>query len=100
MAAGKEVKTANKLDQWILDELNKLIVQEVEYMDGYDLHKASNAIYDFVDDMTNWYIRRSRRRFWKSEDDNNKASAYQTLYRVLTTLTQIATIPRFCFQIK
>ncbi|MDH5596819.1 MAG: class I tRNA ligase family protein, partial [Candidatus Peregrinibacteria bacterium] len=80
---------SNKLDQWILEELNKLIVQETEYMNAYDLHKASNAIYEFVDNLTNWYIRRSRRRFWKSEDDTDKDSAYQTLYTVLTTLSQV-----------
>jgi len=85
----KELESKNKLDQWILEELNKLIVQETEYMNSYDLHKASNSIYEFVDNLTNWYIRRSRRRFWKSEDDNDKISAYQTLYKVLTTLCQI-----------
>jgi len=79
----------NKLDQWILQELNKLIVQEIKFMEGYDLQKASNLIYRFVDDLTNWYIRRSRRRFWKSEDDDDKKMAYQTLYTVLTKLCQI-----------
>ena len=86
---GTEVKSTNKLDLWILQELNKLIVQETEYMNGYDLYKASNEIYEFVDNLTNWYIRRSRRRFWKSEDDQDKNSAYQTLYTVLTRLCQI-----------
>ncbi|MBN2087175.1 isoleucine--tRNA ligase [Candidatus Peregrinibacteria bacterium] len=79
----------NKLDQWILLELNKLIIQEIEFMGKYDLQKASNAIYSFVDSLTNWYIRRSRRRFWKSEDDDDKNMAYQTLYTVLTKLCQV-----------
>ena len=79
----------NKLDQWILEELNKLIVQEIEFMEGYDLQKASNLIYKFVDDLTNWYIRRSRRRFWKSEDDADKKHAYATLYRVMVTLCKV-----------
>jgi len=79
----------NKLDQWILQELNKLIVQQTEHMEGYDLQKASNAMYKFVDDLTNWYIRRSRRRFWKSEDDGDKKMAYQTLYTVLIKLCQV-----------
>ncbi len=79
----------NKLDLWILHELNKLIVQEIDYMESYDLQKASNLIYQFVDDLTNWYIRRSRRRFWKSEDDSDKQIAYQTLYTVLTKLCQV-----------
>ncbi len=86
---GKEAKSTNKLDLWILAELNKLIVHETEYMDSYDLQKASNEIYAFVDSLTNWYIRRSRRRFWKSEDDGDKKMAYATLYKVLTTLCQI-----------
>jgi len=79
----------NKLDRWILAEMNKLIVQQIEDMESYDLQKASNAIYKFVDDLTNWYIRRSRRRFWKSEDDSDKKMAYTTLFKVLTTLCQI-----------
>ncbi|MBU1682570.1 isoleucine--tRNA ligase [Patescibacteria group bacterium] len=81
--------SSNKLDQWILQELNKLIVQETEWMGKYDLQKASNLIYKFVDNLTNWYIRRSRRRFWKSEDDEDKGMAYATLYTVLTKLCQI-----------
>jgi len=85
----KKTVTQNKLDQWILQELNKLIVQEIEYMESYDLQKASNLIYQFVDNLTNWYIRRSRRRFWKSEDDSDKQMAYQTLYTVLTKLCQV-----------
>ncbi len=85
----KKKDSDNKLDQWILEELNKLIVQETEYMESYDLQKASNLIYKFVDNLTNWYIRRSRRRFWKSEDDGDKKMAYQTLYTVLTNLCQI-----------
>jgi len=82
-------KSNNKLDNWIIEELNKLIVQEIEFMEGYDLQKASNLIYKFVDDLTNWYIRRSRRRFWKSEDDTDKKNAYETLYEVMTTLCKV-----------
>ncbi len=83
------VESDNKLDRWILAELNKLIVQQTEHMNAYDLQKASNGMYEFVDSLTNWYIRRSRRRFWKSEDDQNKLMAYSTLYTVLTKLCQI-----------
>jgi len=79
----------SQLDKWILGELNKLIAVEKENMENYDLQKASHAIYEFVDGLTNWYIRRSRRRFWKSDDDNDKASAYQTLYHVLVELCKI-----------
>ncbi len=79
----------NKLDQWILAELNELISMQIKNMELYDLKKASNLIYKFVDNLTNWYIRRSRRRFWKSEDDEDKQMAYQTLYTVLTKLCQV-----------
>lgn len=79
----------NKLDQWILTRLDELIKTEIEWMGKYDLQRASNEMYKFVDDLTNWYIRRSRRRFWKSEDDGDKKSAYITLYEVLVKLCQI-----------
>ncbi len=82
-------RSANKLDQWILQELNKLIIQQIQDIEAYDLQKASNSIYKFVDDLTNWYIRRSRRRFWKNEDDGDKSSAYATLFEVLTTLCKV-----------
>lgn len=82
-------EVANKLDQWILAELNSLIAMQIENMEAYDLQKASNSIYQFVDNLTNWYIRRSRRRFWKSEDDGDKQSAYQTLHTVLVKLCQV-----------
>jgi isoleucyl-tRNA synthetase len=85
----KKIYSENKLDLWILQELNKLIVQEIKYMEGYDLQKASNLIYKFVDNLTNWYIRRSRRRFWKSEDDSDKKMAYQTLFTVLVKLCRV-----------
>ena len=85
----KKVKANSKLDKWILGELHKLIEEETQYMKAYDLQKASNAIYSFVESLTNWYIRRSRRRFWKSEDDSDKNMAYETLYEVLTTLCKI-----------
>ena len=79
----------NKLDLWILNRLNELIEAEIDHMGKYDLQKASNEMYKFVDDLTNWYIRRSRRRFWKSEDDGDKKSAYETLFTVLTKLCQV-----------
>ncbi len=85
----KQVESTNKLDRWILSSLDELIKVETEHMNAYDLQRASNAIYSFVDNLTNWYIRRSRRRFWKSEDDGDKAMAYSTLFKVLTTLCQI-----------
>ena len=59
-------------------------------MDAYDLQQAVRPLVQFIDDLTNWYIRRSRRRFWKSEDDADKTRAYETLHRVLLRLCQIA----------
>jgi len=59
-------------------------------MDGYDLQRSVRPFVSFIDDLTNWYIRRSRRRFWKSQDDADKRSAYSTLYRVLLDLSKVA----------
>jgi len=84
----KRVKKNNKLDQWILSELNGMI-QEVEtQMDAYDTVSACVPVREFTDKLTNWYIRRSRRRFWKSEDDSDKQEAYDTLHEVLVKLSQ------------
>lgn len=79
----------NMLDRFILSEL-QLLIQEVESaMDRYELAKATRAFAPFVDILSNWYIRRSRKRFWKSEDDTDKEQAYQTLYDVLVTLAKV-----------
>ncbi len=83
-------KPANPLDQWILSSLTQMIDEIRENMDGYRLQPAANRFEKFVDDLTNWYIRRSRRRFWKSQDDSDKAEAYQTLYYVLVTFCKTA----------
>lgn len=85
---GKAMKPKNKLDRWILSELNALIKEVTEELDEYNL-QAIRPIYQFIERLTNWYIRRSRRRFWKSEDDQDKAEGYQTLYTVLTTLCKV-----------
>lgn len=78
----------NPLDQWIISRVHQLI-QEVEtHMDGYDIPNAVSPILPFLDDASNWYVRRSRRRFWKSEDDADKNNAYRTLHYVLVRLSQ------------
>lgn len=59
-------------------------------MSHYDLQQSSRLISSFLDNLTNWYIRRSRRRFWKSENDADKMQAYATLYHVLLTVCQVA----------
>jgi isoleucyl-tRNA synthetase len=83
-------KSANLLDRWIHSSLERLTADVVNAMDGYDLQQAVRPFVRFIEDLTNWYIRRSRRRFWKSTDDDDKAQAYATLYEVLLRLSKIA----------
>jgi isoleucyl-tRNA synthetase len=80
----------NLLDRWIQSALARLEQQVTAAMDRYDLQAAIRPFVQFIDDLTNWYIRRSRRRFWKSDDDADKAQAYSTLYEVLMGLCKIA----------
>ncbi len=82
-------KTANKLDRWIISELEKLLSELTAEMDDYNLQQATEPIVEFIDSLTNWYIRRSRRRFWKSDSDEDKNEAYGTLYYCLVKLSQI-----------
>lgn len=77
-------------DRWILSALERLNEQVVISMDSYDLQSSNRAFVHFIDDLTNWYIRQSRRRFWKSSNDENKMHAYNTLYGVLLRLCKIA----------
>ncbi|WP_322795437.1 isoleucine--tRNA ligase, partial [Tepidiforma sp.] len=79
---------ASELDRWLLSELNALVLRVTAELDQYDPTDAARAIEAFVDDLSNWYVRRSRRRFWRgaSADDPDKQSAYDTLYTALTTL--------------
>jgi isoleucyl-tRNA synthetase len=79
----------NILDRWVLSELQLLIKEVNGYMESYDMMRATRAFAPFVDNLSNWFIRRSRKRFWKSEDDGDKESAYQTLYTVLVTLSKL-----------
>ena len=73
------------LDRWILSELQTLLRDLNAEMAAYRLYRTVPAMVAFTEKLTNWYIRRSRRRFWKSEDDQDKKAAYDTLYRVLAT---------------
>ncbi|HEU5298595.1 MAG TPA: class I tRNA ligase family protein, partial [bacterium] len=77
------------LDRWLLSRLQRLITAVRERLDAYDPQGASRPIEAFVDDLSNWYVRRSRRRFWKSEADDDKRAAYYTLYRTLVTLSTL-----------
>jgi len=82
---GAGVVVSNRLDRWILSELQTLVHNINEEMEAYRLYRTVPAMVHFVEKLTNWYIRRSRRRFWKSDDDADKASAYATLYQTLVT---------------
>jgi isoleucyl-tRNA synthetase len=78
------------LDRWIISELHRLIGEVRAALDDYAPDRAARAIERFtIDELSNWYIRRNRRRFWKSENDADKAAAYQTLYESLTTLATL-----------
>ncbi len=79
----------NPLDQWILSKLQVLIGQVHDAMDGYDVSCGCRAIVDYMDELTNWYVRLSRRRFWGSEMTPDKASAYETLYMVLSEVSKL-----------
>lgn len=83
-------ESENRLDQWILGELQTFIETIDEDLANYDLTHSSRQITRFLDNLTNWYIRRSRRRFWKSDSDSDKSSAYATLYTVLTQFSLTA----------
>ena len=80
----------NVLDKWIVSSMETLINDVTAAMDDYDLQKSVRPFVKFVEDLTNWYIRRSRRRFWKSTDDGDKLSAYRTLRYVLVQLSKVA----------
>ncbi len=77
------------LDKWIISELNVLIQGVNKYMESYALHKAARLFPEFIDNLSNWYIRRSRKRFWKSENDEDKNQAYQTLHYILIELSKL-----------
>jgi len=79
----------SEMDRWILSELNILVKEVTADLDGYNITDAGRAIERFVDFLSNWYVRRSRRRFWKSESDTDKLAAYQTLYTCLVTLSKL-----------
>ena len=78
-----------ELDRWILSELNTLVQQVDDNLDHYNPTDAGRRIQEFIDILSNWYVRRSRRRFWKSESDTDKLGAYATLYNCLTTVAKL-----------
>jgi isoleucyl-tRNA synthetase len=83
-AAGK-----SELDRWILSELSLTTQQVTSDLDAYDVYTATQRLTAFVDALSNWYVRRSRDRFWRAGWDADKAAAYATLYRVLTVTSKL-----------
>lgn len=79
----------NPLDQWIVSRVHQLIQEIERHMDDYDIPNALKPVLPFIDDASNWYVRRSRRRFWKSGDDTDKQDAYRTLHYVLVRLSMV-----------
>ncbi|HSX17039.1 MAG TPA: isoleucine--tRNA ligase [Patescibacteria group bacterium] len=80
---------ANPLDRWVVSRVHQLTAEVEKHMDAYDIPNAMKPILPFIEDASNWYVRRSRRRFWKSEDDGDKQAAYRTLHYVLVQLAHV-----------
>lgn len=79
-----------EIDRWIISKLNALVEEYEQLMNDYDVTKAARAVSNYtIDQLSNWYVRRSRRRFWKSEMNKEKLSAYQTLYECLSTVCKL-----------
>ncbi len=87
--SGVSLLSQSELDRWIISELNQLTMDVDTALDDYDPTEAGRKIDGFVNDLSNWYVRRSRRRFWKSENDADKLAAYTTLYECLVTLSKL-----------
>jgi isoleucyl-tRNA synthetase len=88
-ADSDQPKAFTELDNWISSELNRLISEVSKLMDSYNPTSATRRIEGFIDNLSNWYVRRNRRRFWKSENDADKLAAYTTLHQCLVTLSQL-----------
>lgn len=85
-----DFKSGNVMDKWIMSKLNTLIKTVDEDLNGYKITQAALAIEAFTDELSNWYVRRNRARFWSEELTDDKIGAYVTLYKVLVTLCQVA----------
>ncbi len=83
------VKERSELDRWILAELHQLVRDVTDAYERYDVPAATRPVQAFVDNLSNWYVRLNRRRFWKSESDADKQSAYATLYECLVTVSKL-----------
>ena len=86
----KDFESSNVMDRWIISKLNTLVKSVDNKLEHYDITGAGNDIEEFTDELSNWYVRRNRERFWSQELDDEKIGAYVTLYKVLTTLVKVA----------
>lgn len=84
-----DFKSENVMDKWIISKLNTLVKTVSDKLDAYDITGAGAEIESFTDELSNWYVRRNRERFWRTKLDDEKIGAYTTLYRVLTTISKI-----------
>ena len=82
-------QSTNLLDKWLISELNSLIKNVDQKLNKYDIYGSTALIENFIDNLSNWYVRRSRKRFWKSENDADKNLAYETLHYVLVELSKL-----------
>ena len=80
----------NMMDKWVLSKLNTLVKEVDNHLENYRIFEASREMQNFIDDVSNWYVRRSRERFWQSDMPQDKVNAYMTLYTVLTTLAKVS----------
>ena len=89
--SGHDLKVEDRMeiDRWIISELNQTVKDVNRLLEDFNVTESGRMIQDFVDMLSNWYVRRSRRRFWKSEEDTDKISAYLTLYECLLTVVKL-----------
>ncbi|MSQ40430.1 MAG: isoleucine--tRNA ligase [Dehalococcoidia bacterium] len=87
--AAQAAQPTSNLDRWALSRLNTLVTEVTALLDEYNPTDAGRRIEEFTEEMSNWYVRRSRRRFWKSGNDADKASAYATLYQCMVTVAHL-----------
>ncbi|MEL7833504.1 isoleucine--tRNA ligase [Fodinibius sp. Rm-B-1B1-1] len=89
--SGSQIPVSDRveMDRWIISRMNTTVKLVDEYLDDYEPTKAARAVEDFVDELSNWYVRRNRRRFWKEDKSLDKQAAYQTLYECLVDLAKL-----------
>ncbi len=78
------------MDKWLLSKLNTVVAETDNHLENYEIPEAARALQDFVDEMSNWYVRRCRERYWAQEMTEDKVNAYMTLYTALTTIAKAA----------